>query len=145
MDKKIVELSAPEELKEAFPVMKHLRFHLAEEEYLTLLEAMIEDGYRLFALKADERIVALAGIAIRTSFYSGKFVWVYDLVTDETERSKGHGEKLLKYVEGFALEEGCRAVTLSSNLERADAHRFYEKKMSYKKQGFVFRKELCKK
>ena len=139
----IVELTTDEEFRQAFPVMNELRTHLMRvEEYEAQLSEMRRDGYRLFAAVEDERYLALAGIAIRTNFYYGKFLYVYDLITSESVRSKGHGKALLDHLEDLARSEGCQTLALSSGTQRVDAHRFYEDKMGYDRVSYVFKKEL---
>jgi len=136
----IIELKTELELKESFSVMKELRTHLNEKEYLNLLAQMIPEGYRLFALREAGKLVSLAGVAVFTNLYFGRHVWVYDLVTTERERSKGHGKKILDYLEDFANKQGCNGIALSSGLHRIEAHNFYQNKMEYNKTGFVFQK-----
>jgi GNAT superfamily N-acetyltransferase len=86
--------------------------------------------------------MALAGIAIRTNFYYGKYLYVYDLVTTESGRSKGYGKALLDAMEVLARAESCDTIALSSGFQRVDAHRFYEDKMGYDRVSYVFKKEL---
>ena len=139
---KIKELVTEQEYLQAFPVMNELRTHLDSDTYLSMLFQMQEDGYRLFALFDNDEIVAVAGIAIRTNFYYGKHIFVYDLVTKHSQRSKGYGEKLLAYIHELAKESGCGMVALESGLFRTDAHRFYEEKMGYEKFCYSFKKVL---
>jgi GNAT superfamily N-acetyltransferase len=139
---RVMELITNEELREAYPIMKQLRTHLDEDGYLNLLAEMAAQGYRLLALYDDGKIVALAGIALLTNLYYGRHVWVYDLVTDGGQRSRGYGLHLLEHVEAFARRHQCECIALSSGLQRADAHRFYEEKAGYKKVSYKFRKSL---
>lgn len=139
----IQELTTGEEFRRAYPVMNELRTHLMRvDDYEQQLGAMRRDGYRLFAVVEDDRYVALAGVAIRTNFYYGRFLYVYDLITSDTERSKGHGKALLDHLEELARADGCQTIALSSGVQRADAHRFYEDKMGYERVSYVFKKEL---
>lgn len=139
----IKELTSKEEFTAAFPVMSQLRTHLHETDYLSLIEeARQKDSYRLFALYEKEEIVALTGFKPMITLYYGRFVWVCDLVTDQSKRSNGYGEKLLDFVHEWASKEGYGRVALSSGLQRTDAHRFYEDKMEYDKVSYVFKKEL---
>ncbi|MET3576732.1 GNAT family N-acetyltransferase [Bhargavaea ullalensis] len=139
----IRELKTDKEILEAFPVMNQLRTHLDEETYLGLVtEAMQRDMYRLFALYDQGNLVAVTGFKPMITLYYGRFVWVCDLVTDETRRSTGYGEKLLSYVHDWAENNGYQSVALSSGLQRTDAHRFYEEKMGYDKVSYVFKKTL---
>ena len=136
----IVELLG-EEIRAAFPLMQELRTSLTEARYVEAVAEMA-DGYRLFALKRDGVAVALAGVGIATNLYYGRYLWVYDLVTTEAERSRGYGRRLLQHLEELARQEGCDTIALSSGVQRSDAHRFYEERMGYERASFVFRKEL---
>ncbi|PRX41138.1 acetyltransferase (GNAT) family protein [Planifilum fimeticola] len=138
----IRELTRREEWVEAFPLLKELRTHLDLDTYLSLLEEMRPRGYRLFALEESGRMLALAGVAVMVNLYNGRHLFIYDLVTKEEERSKGYGAKLLRYLEDFARAQGCRLVELTSGVRRKEAHRFYEEKMGYTRNSWVFRKRL---
>ncbi len=140
---RIVQLRNEAEWREAFPVMGQLRTHLDESAYLNHVRDMTAEGYRLFALYEDTAIVALAGVIILTNLYYGRHVYVYDLVTDAARRSRGYGETLLNHIHDWGREQGCRCVALSSGLQREGAHRFYEQKMGYDRQSYVFKKELA--
>ena len=140
---KIAELSGDDELRPAWPVMRELRGHLGEEQWLELTRIMAADGYRLLALQDDDgTVLALAGIRVATNLYYGRHVWVYELVTTGGERSRGHGRALLGHVEEIAAAEGCEIVALSSGVQRTDAHRFYEERMGYDKVSYTFTKRV---
>lgn len=139
------ELQTKEEILTGFSVMKHLRTYLDENSYLELvLEAQQKEGYRLVALYDNGKMVAITGFMPMITLYNGRFIWVCDLVTEPSERSKSYGEKLLSYVHKWAKENGYNIVSLSSGLQRVDAHRFYEEKMQYDKVSYVFLKRLSK-
>ncbi len=109
---------------------------------MKLLAEMIPRGYRLFALEDNGRIVALAGVGRGVNLYYGRYLWVYDLITDETARSHGYGARLLDHVEEVARDEGCETIALSSAFHRTDAHRFYTDRAGYEKVSYVFKKDL---
>lgn len=138
----IKELVQQKEWLEAFPIINELRTHLTEHTYLDFLQRMREEGYKLFALYDNDQIVAVTGIALKTNFYYGMHVFVYDLVTQSSQRSKGYGEQLLAYIHEYAKKNGCEIVALESGLQRIDAHRFYETKMGYEKFCYSFKKVL---
>ena len=139
----IRELKTEGEIRSAFSVMKQLRSHLDEEEYIDLVkEAKAIDNYRMYALFENEKMVAVSGFKPMITLYDGRFVWVCDLVTDHDIRSKGHGRKLLDFIHSWAEENNYNRVALSSGLTREAAHRFYEEKMDYDKVSYVFKKEF---
>jgi GNAT superfamily N-acetyltransferase len=122
--------------------MRELRPHLTEERYMSVLGEMGAEGYRMFALRIAGNPVALAGARIASNLYYGRYLWVYDLVTTDSQRSRGHGQRLLGHLEELARAEGCDMIALSSGLQRANAHRFYERRMGYARLSFVFGKSL---
>lgn len=90
----------------------------------------------------ENEIVSLAGLSWRINFYNKRHIFIYDLVTDVSQRSFGYGEKLLQYIHDWANENGAEYVALESGLQRIDAHRFYEDKLNYDKWCYSFRKSL---
>lgn len=139
---KIRELTTDQEFRAAWEVMRELRGHLDEETYMDRVAEMKPSGYRLVAAEEDGRVVALAGIGREKNLYYGRYMWVYDLITTEAARSRGHGLALLRHVEDLAREEGCDVLALSSALHRTDAHRFYLDKAGMEKRSYTFVKEL---
>lgn len=139
-DTEIRELTTETAWREAFPVLRELRDHLTEASYLEYLREMRAEGYRLFALFEDEDVLAVAGAGIRTNFYNGRHLFVYDLVTRPDRRSEGHGGRLMEFLEDWARERGCESLTLESGLWRDDAHRFYEDHLGMDRYCYTFRK-----
>jgi GNAT superfamily N-acetyltransferase len=138
----IRELTTEMEWRAAFDILKQLRDGLTEEEYLNYLRDMREEGYRLFALFHEEKLISLAGVAVQTNFYNGRHLFVYDLVTQANHRSEGYGASLMNFVEEWAKEQDCESVTLESGLWRDDAHRFYENDLDMDRYCYTFKKEL---
>jgi GNAT superfamily N-acetyltransferase len=138
----IRELVTEAEWLDAFPVVSQLRTHLDQAEYLEYIERMTANGYRLFGLFADGELVAVAGVDILTNMYYGRHLWVFDLVTDADHRSKGFGERLLRYLEGWAEDRGYEKIALSSGLQRDAAHRFYEERADMDRVSYVFTTDL---
>jgi GNAT superfamily N-acetyltransferase len=136
------ELVTDEDFRAAFPVMHELRDQLDEADYLDLVAEMRPRGYRLIAAEVDGRIVALAGIGVGVNFYYRRYLWVYDLITSEAERSKGYGLALMEHLEALARSEGCDTLALASALHRTDAHRFYMDKIGMEKPSYTFSKTL---
>ncbi|MFB6092950.1 MAG: GNAT family N-acetyltransferase [Haloquadratum sp.] len=139
----IRELTTDDEERAAFPVLRQLRDHLTEEQYLAYLDEMRDEGYRLFAIVEDDVIVAVAGVVIRTNFYNGRHLFVCDLVTDQDHRSEGYGERLMRFVDEWARDHDCESLTLASGLWREDAHRFYEDRLDMERYCYTFKKQFA--
>lgn len=129
-------------MREAFPLIKQLRPYLDAARYERLLADMIPRGYRMFGARDGGVLQAVAGIQLCINLYHGHHVWVYDLVTDEQTRSRGVGQKLLRYVEELGRAHGCERIALSSGFPRTHAHRFYEERMGYERVSYVFTRAL---
>lgn len=145
MDKEttyVKELLNKEDLLKAFPLIKQLGASFSEETYLSLIEDMKKEDYKMFALYAEEEVVSVAGVSKLTTLQYGKHVYVNELVTDENQRSKGYGQILLSFVNEWAKDNGCNVVVLSSGFQRVEAHKFYESKMGFDKTSYVFKKQL---
>jgi GNAT superfamily N-acetyltransferase len=138
----IVELNGVEAMREAFPLIKQLRPYLDEARYLSLLADMVPHGYRMFAVRDDGVLRAMASVELCVNLYHGRHVWVYDLVTDEHARSQGVGQGLLRFVEDFGRAHRCERIALASGFPRQDAHRFYQERMGYERVSFLFIKPL---
>ena len=69
--------------------------------------------------------VALAGYRVTENLVHGKFLYVDDLISDQTARGRGYGAQLLDKLkmEGRAL--GCNKLVLDTGLDNYLAHRFY--------------------
>lgn len=139
----IKELNSQKEILKAYPLMKQLAEHIDEETYLGIVnEAKEYENYKMFALIEDGEIVAVTGFKPMVTLYYGRSIWVSDLVTDTTKRSKGYGRKLLSYVQEWSKENNYENVSLSSALQRTGAHSFYENKMGYDKVSYIFQTNL---
>lgn len=143
---RIDELKTEDEWTEAFPVMMQLwedaPREFTQESFLEFLhELRNREGYRLFGLFGNETLVALAGVSIRMSAWYGRYLWVYDLVTDRDHRSNGRGAELLSFLKQWARDNGCETIALASALEREDAHTFYEGS-HMEKSNYVFQQSL---
>lgn len=110
-----------------YPLMRQLRPHLATEaEFVARWRRQAaEAGYRLLAVWGEDGPLALAGYRVQESLIHGRFLYVDDLVTDETARRSGHGGRLLDQLkrEGRAL--GCTKLVLDTGLDNVLGHRFY--------------------
>ena len=114
-----------EALLDCYDVMAELRPHVARADFLATVRAMEKDGLRLACIREDGRVVAVAGYRISTNLFCGRHLYVDDLVTAETERSKGHGKALLGWLRQQAVEHDCDVFHLDSGVQRKRAHAFY--------------------
>ena len=118
--------SAERDIRRCFPVMKQLRPHLGEDEFVAQIRRQIrKSDYRLVLLEENGRVRCVAGFRITECLHSGRYCYVDDLITDASSRSAGHGGLLFDWLVKHAREKNCNALTLDSGVHRFRAHRFY--------------------
>lgn len=114
------------ELAACFPVMALLRPHLADAaEFVARVARQHQSGYRLLAAWRGGTPVSLVGYREEENLVHGRFVYVDDLVTAESERGAGIGARLLDAVAVEGRRLGCARLVLDTGLDNVLAHRFY--------------------
>ncbi|MEJ7812598.1 MAG: GNAT family N-acetyltransferase [Gemmatimonadaceae bacterium] len=121
----IREAETDTEIAACHAVMTQLRPHVPVEEFVARVRRMQATGYRLAYTSDDAAVRAVAGFRYLDQLVHGLVIYVDDLVTDERERSRGHGEALLDWLYELARSTECKALELDSGVHRAGAHRFY--------------------
>lgn len=119
------EIDADADVRRSFPVMRQLRPHLTEDEYVARVHSQRAGGYRLAIVDEDGEVRAAAGFRILEMLVQGRHLYVDDLVTDETRRSLGHGGLLFDWLMDEARRAGCATLELDSGVQRLRAHAFY--------------------
>lgn len=114
-----------DEVNACFAVMRELRPHVPAADFVPRVRSMAREGYELVYVEEDGQIRAVAGFRIMHLLCCGRILYVDDLVTRESDRSKGWGRALLEWLKGRAREAGCAELHLDSGVQRTDAHRFY--------------------
>ena len=105
------------------------------------LEDPLPEGYfkafnEIDADKNNELVIAeLDGAIVGTlqltftpsiSFQGGKRATVESVRVDQAYRGKGIGREMMLWAIERAKEKGCISMQLTTNADRADAHRFYK-------------------
>jgi len=124
---KIQIAKSDEEILACFPVMRELRTQLDASSFVAKVRALESSGYFLVYLQESENPVAVAGFRLGESLAWGRYLYVDDLVTLSSHRSRGFGSALLSWLAEFAEKQGCEQIHLDSGVQRKDAHRFYER------------------
>lgn len=115
------------EITACFPVMRDLRPHLVETEFLSRVRQLENSGYQLAYVAQPGGVVAVAGFWIRENLAWGRFMYLDDLVTLASHRSQGIGSRFLSWLRNYAKLAGCHQLHLDSGTQRKGAHRFYER------------------
>ena len=123
----ILEATTDPDITRLYPVMKELRPHITtSEDFLARVRRQRENyGFRLIYVEDSETPVAAAGFRITEYLFSGKMLYVDDLICLESHRGKGFAEALMRWMEEFAKKENCAEFHLDSGTFRIPAHYFY--------------------
>ena len=116
------------EIRACFPVMRELRTHLLEADFVARINRQQQGGYQLAYVDDGGAVRAVAGFRLMENLASGRLLYVDDLVTLEPERSKGWGGILLDWLIEHARAHDCDTLELDSGVQRFGAHRFYLRK-----------------
>lgn len=125
MKNKIAFAETDAEIADCYGAMRELRPHLARDEFVAQVKRQMQNsGFKLVYL-SDEEIKAVGGLRVGEWLAGGKYLEIEDLVSKETERSKGFGGELFDWIVEYAKSENCDQIKLVSHVRRFAAHRFY--------------------
>ena len=99
------------------------------ESYIKAFEEIAADkNNELIVAENNGEIVGTFQITFTPSisFQGGKRATVESVRVDEKYRGRGIGKDLMLWAIERAKSEGCHILQLTTNSDRADAHRFYE-------------------
>jgi GNAT superfamily N-acetyltransferase len=92
-----------------------------------LLRLQAGDVDRVFAAQVEGRVVGFAGVTYAWLFHADlPTARLMSIVVDEGCRGQGIGRRLVEASTEQARAWGCDRLELTSRLERAGAHSFYE-------------------
>jgi GNAT superfamily N-acetyltransferase len=114
-------------LEKAERVHRQLRPQLPAD-YAARLGAIFDNGARMTVVVGDgegDELVSVALWRIVENTYEGRRLYVDDLVSDETKRSRGAGKLLLNWLEEKAKTLGCLVLARDAGVQRQGAHHFY--------------------
>jgi len=81
--------TSDKDIAACYPVMRELRPHIAEDEFLMRVRGQQSAGYRLAMVQVVDVVVAVAGFRVTEYMAWGRFLYVDDLVTLPAQRSRG--------------------------------------------------------
>jgi GNAT superfamily N-acetyltransferase len=118
--------------------MRELRTHITDEkQFLEQVQRQHKQAYQLAFLKCEGEVRAVAGYRFLESLFSGKNLYVDDLVTRDSDRSRGFGGELMDWLMDEERANRCETLELACGVQRFDAHRFYfSKRMSISSYHF---------
>jgi len=99
--------------------------------------------YKLYVARADNEVVGVFALIIMDNLghLGAPSGIVEDVVVHPEWRGKGVGSRMMEFAMEQCKKKGCYKMALSSNVQREEAHLFYES-LGFKKHGYSFVVEL---
>ena len=120
-----IKLATEADIAKLIPTMQELRPHRSEEELRKMIAAQMKDGFQVVYVGDDTMAYAVGGFRTLDFLFSGKTLYVDDLVTHSAHRKKGYAGMLMKWMIAYAKDNGYDHFSLDSGHHRKDAHRLY--------------------
>jgi len=119
-----------------------LGYSVSETEAAERLAAMEADGCLVLAAELNGKVIGcLTTSVMRVLHRPAPVGRISMMVVDEDLRSRGIGAELVRAAEEALAARGCYMVEVTSNVRRAEAHRFYER-LGYERTSVRLAKEL---
>lgn len=99
------------------------------EDYRRILAQIQADpNHDLLVLEVDGEVVGTLVFLLvpNLSHHATPWALVENVVVEERQRGKGYGRLLMEHAIERAREAGCYKISLTSNITRLRAHRFYQ-------------------
>ncbi|MEO5893333.1 MAG: GNAT family N-acetyltransferase [Ferruginibacter sp.] len=129
------------DISKCWEVMKVLRPHLNESDFVATVIEMISEGYQLAFIQEDGIAVSAIGYRFQQFLFNGKHCYIDDLSTMPGKTGNGYAGKLIDYVIDVCKQKGLKTITLDSGFTRIDAHRLYLQKR-FEISAFHFSKKI---
>lgn len=99
--------------------------------------------YRIYVATTEREIIGTFALLIMDNLahLGAPSGVIEDVVVHKDWQRKGIGRRIMNFAMDYCRESGCYKVTLSSNLKREGAHRFYES-LGFQRHGYSFIVEL---
>jgi len=117
-------LIEPAWLARAEAVHRELRPQI-EADYAAQMRGIFADGGEMIAAVDGDAVLGVAVFRVFRDTFSGRRLYVDDLVTTASRRSQGAGKLMLDWLKQEARRREANSLFLDSGTQRTDAHRFY--------------------
>ena len=107
------------------PTLLELRPNLDITTVKEKFENQFKEGYQIIFIGDNKLAFAIAGFRTLNFFFSGKTLYIDDLITNPNHKRKGYAGKLLDWIKEYAKENNYDHISLDSGFQRKDAYRLY--------------------
>ena len=120
-----IQLAKAEDTEILWPTIVELRPNLKRETFRETFLRQLNEGYQLIFIGDDKLAFAIAGFRTLNIFFSGKTLYIDDLITNSNYKRLGYAGQLLDWLKDYAKDNNYDHLSLDSGFQRKDAHRLY--------------------
>ena len=113
------------DIDKLLPALRELRPNRTEEEMREMIPGLFDEGFNIIYIGDDSVAFAVAGYRTLNFLFSGKTLYLDDLITHPEYRGQGYAGQLLDWLKNYAKDNRYDHVSLDSGFQRKDAHRLY--------------------
>lgn len=118
-------MATDQDVDKLIPVMIELRPHRTVDDLRLMILDQMKNGFQVVYVGDADQAFAVAGFRTLDMLFSGKTLYVDDLVTHTEHRKNGYAGMLMKWLIQYAKENNYDHLSLDSGHQRKDAHRLY--------------------
>jgi GNAT superfamily N-acetyltransferase len=122
-----VRIAGEKDIEKLVPVIRELHKHKTDPQLRKMLGKQMKDRFQVIYIGYEKKVFAMAGFRTMKVRFSGKTLYVDDLITLPDHRRKGYGDALLRWMIQYAKDHQFDHFSLDSGLERKKAHKLYLK------------------
>jgi ribosomal protein S18 acetylase RimI-like enzyme len=117
------------DLSEAAKILSQLNGETPREVIAGRLATLLNDHphYLLIGAFTGDTLAGVAGAWIATKIWCGRYLEIDNLIVDQAARAQGIGSKLIRHLEGMAVERDCNILVLDSYTANHASHRLYQR------------------
>jgi GNAT superfamily N-acetyltransferase len=122
-----VTIASEKDIEKLIPVFSELRKQRTHDELREMLSEQMKDRFQVIYIGTQREVFAMACFRKMEVSFSGKTLYVDDLVTHPGHRRKGYGEILLRWMIRYAKDHDYDHFSLDSGDDQKAAHQLYRK------------------
>jgi GNAT superfamily N-acetyltransferase len=120
-----IRIAQLKDIEVLIPTLLELRPNLNRITVKQKLINQLDEGYQIVFIGNDKLAFAIAGFRTLNFFFSGKTLYIDDLVTNSNHKRNGYAGLLLDWIKDYVKENKYDHVSLDSGFQRKDAYRLY--------------------
>ena len=120
-----IKMATVKDIKILIPALLELRPNLIVDEIEDEFLKLQEESFRIIYIGDENEVYSILGFRKINFFFSGKTLYIDDLVTLPQHRGHGYAGMLLDWVKEYAKSNNYDHISLDSGFQRRDAYRLY--------------------